>query len=65
MPGEEIPPNSVAAQALAYTYNFFGERTAFLDQFPVIGTDDKVQKFCNTQDGSNLSIRYDNTKFGG
>lgn len=65
MPGEEVPPNPVAAQALAYTFNIFGQRTAFLDQFPVIGTNDKVQKFCNTQDKSNLSIRYDDTQFGG
>lgn len=65
MPGEEVPPNLNAAQALAYTYNIFGSRSAFLDQFPVIGTDDKVQKFCNTQDNSNISIRYDDTFFGG
>lgn len=63
MPGEEVPPNFTAAQALAYTYGIVGKRDMFLDQFPVIGTDDKVQKFCNTQDKSNLAIRFDSTFF--
>ncbi|MCK5565511.1 MAG: hypothetical protein KAJ07_09720 [Planctomycetes bacterium] len=63
MPGEEIPPRIDVANLIAYEYNFTGKRSLFLDQFPVNASTDKVQKFCNTEDASNLSIRFDNTQF--
>ena len=63
MPGEEIPPNAGAAISLAFTFNIIGDRKQFLDQFPVENSTDKVQKFCDTTDATNLSIRYDNTQF--
>lgn len=63
MPGEEIPPNLNAANALAFDYNLTGKRKQFLDQFPVENSTDKVQKLCDTTDGTNVSIRYDNTLY--
>ena len=63
MPGEEIPPNMDAARAIAYSFNFMGERGFFLDQFPVDASTDKVQKFCDTVDSTNISFRFDETLY--
>ncbi|MCK5565393.1 MAG: hypothetical protein KAJ07_09120 [Planctomycetes bacterium] len=63
MPGEEHPPNLTAAETIAYAYNIMGNRDWFLDQFPVTASTDKVQKFCDVRDNSNVSIRFDNTLF--
>lgn len=64
MPGEEVPPNFVAANAIAFTFNLTGRRDQFLDQFPVIGSNNKVQKFADKSDATNISFLYDDTKFG-
>lgn len=63
MPGEEIPPNLNAAETIAFVYNMTGKRSQFLDQFPVPSSTDKVQKFCDTSDSTNISIRIDATFF--
>ena len=65
MAGEEVPPNFVAAEFIAFTSNVTGKRNQFIDQFPVSASTDKVLKFANTQDATNISFRFDNTKFGG
>ena len=63
MPGWDTDPNVDAAETLAFGFDLFGDRETTFGQFPVEDSTDKVDNFFEQTDGTNISIRFDNTKF--